>query len=419
MVTKRTILAVAWAAGTMVLAACDRPPGTARDVAGPEVQVAPSASGAPERASERLARRMALALRSPAFRSYVRNELARSTFREHKLPFRVFLGADGGRARAALARASGEREDVVDGEIATTEALEFYVPVPGHRAAWDGGEDVLVATALRDGEAPVAFDTRGVRHLLDPDVAPTTPVLALVPVETDFTRPAERLEACLDPENCGGGGGGSDGGDGGGGTGGGAFLTGSLYMTASHFQGTYESWIKGSPEIEVHILGQSGQSDSLASYQCAGEHAGGPYAFDQNGKDWTGSVLLFSRGQFDTYAAAHPGQSVRVFFLEDDDGACQIKVDQDRFAALIAAADQAYRAMTSGRDTSIALVRYFNRARSAQNLLSALASWIKTNDDPIGTAIEDDVVGVYYPGFNWIVKGDNNITNGWVRFEMR
>ena len=38
-------------------------------------------------------------------------------------------------------------------------------------------------------------------------------------------------------------------------------------------------------------------SDSLTSYQCAGEHAGGLYAFDQNNLDWTGNVLLFTQSQ--------------------------------------------------------------------------------------------------------------------------
>jgi len=419
MVTKRTILATALTAAAVAVAGCDRAAEAPADIAGPAVRVAPPVAPAADRRSERLALRMARAMHSPVFRAYVRAQLEHSPFREGKLPFQAFLDANGGRGRAALARENDETEDAVAADAAQAIALEFYLPVPAHRTAWAGDEDILVATALRDGEAPVAFDTRGRRTLLDAATPPVTPVLALVPVETDFTRPMDGLQACLD-DSCSGGGGGGGGDDGSGGDGGGGTVaTGSLYMTAAHFGSTYESWIKGSPEFEVHILGQVGQSDSLMSYQCAGEHAGGPYAYDQNGKDWTGSVLLFSRSQFDQYRTAHPGQSVRVFFLEDDDTACQIKVDQDRFAALIAAADQAYGALTSGRDTTIAILREFRRARSGQNLLSALASWIRTNDDPVGTAVEDAVVGTYYAGFNWIVKGDNNVTNGWVNLEMR
>ena len=67
--------------------------------------------------------------------------------------------------------------------------------------------------------------------------------------------------------------------------------------------------MKGSPEYEIHIMGQSGASDSLTSYQCAGEHAGGAYAFDQNTLDWTGNVLLFSQAQLNSYKTAHPDRA--------------------------------------------------------------------------------------------------------------
>ena len=33
--------------------------------------------------------------------------------------------------------------------------------------------------------------------------------------------------------------------------------------------------------------------------------------------------------------------------------------------------------------------------------------------------IESSVVGVSYPGANWIVKGDGNKTNGWINLVMR
>jgi hypothetical protein len=50
-------------------------------------------------------------------------------------------------------------------------------------------------------------------------------------------------------------------------------------MTYFNVNKDFEGWLKGSPEYEIHIMGQSGASDSLTSYQCAGEHAGGAYAF--------------------------------------------------------------------------------------------------------------------------------------------
>src|ERR1041384_2784840 len=109
-----------------------------------------------------------------------------------------------------------------------------------------------------------------------------------------------------------------------------------------------EGWLKGDPEFEVHILGQDGTSGAMKSYQCAGAQAGGPYTFDQNEKTWSGSVLLFSQAQIDAYRAAHPGQALRVFVVEDDDGACQIKTDSTRVAQLFKDLQAVYGAWTAG-----------------------------------------------------------------------
>ena len=57
----------------------------------------------------------------------------------------------------------------------------------------------------------------------------------------------------------------------------------------------------------------------------------GYYAFDQNNLDWSGNVLLFSQAQLNSYKAAHPNQNLRILALEDDDGACQIRLDGNRF----------------------------------------------------------------------------------------
>ena len=46
-------------------------------------------------------------------------------------------------------------------------------------------------------------------------------------------------------------------------------------------------------------------------------------------------------------------------------------------------------------------------------------SFITTQDDFIGNAVEDVVVGQFYPNANWVIKGENNVTNGWAKLEMR
>src|SRR5437879_3448420 len=258
--------------------ACDDNPVTApeRPAAPP---AAPSASAA---APEKLARAVALALADPEFRAYVKSQLDASPFREHKLPFQRFLAANGGRAAAALAQSAGATRAAMLRAADAAIPLEFYFPVPAHLAAWAGDGSLLVATALRDHDAPVAFDPRGERRVLSPDEPPATPVLALVPVETDFRSPLSRVW-CYGCGDEGGGGGGYP-----------IVPPPGLYLTQAHFTKTFEGWLKGAPEFEVHILGQSGQTDSLKDYQCAGERQSWPYYFDQNNLDWTGSVMLFS-----------------------------------------------------------------------------------------------------------------------------
>ena len=392
------ILTLATLAATAALAACsDRAPlnPPAREDAAPPLTAGPATAQKPER----LARQLAKALRNPAFRAYVKAQLDASPFREHKLQFQTFLGASGGRALRYL-------EEGVEQEAKAAIPLEIYFPVPAHRAAWTGDENVLVATAITDRDVPVAFDPRGGRHLLDPETPPETPVLALVPVETDFTAGPQRQE-CLE---CGGGSGGDvqppppppPG----------------LYMTKAHFVQDFEGWLKGAPEFEVHILGQKGATDSLQSYQCAGERQYGPYFFNQDNLDWSGSVLLFSKQQLDQYNATHPGQNVRVFVVEDDDTACEIKTDPDRFQKLISAVDSAYGRFTSGNDSSTATRKAYRYAKAIYNIWQALAHWLKSNDELVGNAVEDTIVGSFYPGYNWFVKGENNITNGWINLVM-
>jgi hypothetical protein len=396
-------LRVAALAFLLVALACSERPSTTAPAAPNRAPVpagSPTLSGA-----EQLARSMALALGDPAFRAHVKQQLDRSPFREHKLPFQRFLAADGGRGAAALARGSGVATADLTRDANRAMPLEMYLPVPEHRRAWKGGDDILVATAVGDHEAPVAFDVHGNRRLLDAARPPAMPVLAVVPVETDFS---VAPSICLLSLTCGGGGGGAP-----------PSPPPGLYMTKAHFVDDFEGWLKGDPEFEVHILGQKGQTDSLTDYQCAGEKQPTPYYFDQNGLDWSGNVLLFSKAQLDAYNAAHPGQNIRVFVVEDDDTACEIKADKDLLNDAIKAIDGAYKAITAGNDSSSLGTKVYKRANAFQKLWAALASLINTNDEIVGNAVEDVVVGISYPGYNWIVKGQNNMTNGWINLQMK
>lgn len=366
-------------------------------------------AGTPEQAArhQRLARRLARALRDDQFRSTVYRELQASTEREGKIHLQRFLDP-GSVARQRLAELNQEAPQDVGADLEASPAIELYLPVPAHRQSWRGGLEVLVATAESDREAPVAFDILGQRRTLDPLRPPSLPVIALERAETEF---APRLAASTCLTGCAeepGSGGGTP-----------VLATPGLYLTYASFTQTFEGWLKGSPEFEVHILGQDGTSSALKSYQCAGAQAAAPFQYDQNDKQWSGSVLLFSQSQLDAFKAAHPTQSIRVFLLEDDDGACAIKLDSTRVATLFKQLQSAYGSLTGGKDEKLLSLKTFVKAVSLLNLLKSGWSVITTQDDLVGNAIEDVVAGQFFPGANWVVKGENTITNGAIRLEMR
>jgi hypothetical protein len=393
------------------LTACDRSAPTAAN----EETPAPSPTtryGIERDAMDRLARKLARALADPVFRAYLKGELDRSPFPEHKLQLQTLLLQSDRRVLKEVARLDGATEADVDTDVEQAIPLEIYFPVPAHRTDWDGGANLLVASAREDREAPIAYDVAGHRQVLSPDRAPATPVLSVVPVETDFAHPTgPGAEAtCTD---CGGGGSG-------GGTGTPSGPPPGLYMTYSHFVQDFEGWFKGDPEFEYHILGQSGTSDSLRDYQCAGGSAGSYYHFDQNALNWTGAVLLFSQAQLNGYKSAHPNQNFRVVAVEDDDTGCVIKFDANRFKNALSTLQSQYPNVTGAKDTlSSTLVKFIKRANALQKILAAAYSFITTQDDFIGNALEDVVVRQFYPGANWVIKGENNVTNGWLKLEMR
>ena len=358
---------------------------------------------------EGVARRLARALQNPDFRTRLYRRLQGSPYPEGKVHLQRTLRASGQAELRAMAALNDESEAALDATLRGTQALELYLPVPAHRAQWSGDDRLLVATQARDGEVPVAFDLRGGRHILDPARPPLTPVLAVVPVETDFDTPPVSTQALpiCDPNlgGCGGGGGGSGG------------VYPGLYMTQAHFVQDFEGWLKGSPEFEIHIMGQYGHTDSLQKYQCAGENRSSPYYWN-GGTNWSGSVMLFSQAELNGYRLAHPGVNFRVVAMEDDDTPCVMKIDQNRWLPFISSLGSAYQSVTGATDTG-SVKKYIAAGRSLLNFLASIASWIKSNDELIGNAIEDKVVGEYHTGLNWILRGDGNKTNGWIRLEMR
>lgn len=409
--------ALALSATLFLAAACAEGPSPLDPAA---TSVAPTPGGAPpvsEHAArhQRLARSFAQALSDEGFRALVYRTLSESPVPEGKVHLQGFLAGGQGTSRRRFAELAGAAESDISADLDGSAPIEIYLPVPEHRRRWTGGAEVLVATAESDREAPTAFDTQGRRRRLDPERAPAIPVIALGRAELAFRQEGALLDEtcfidCTEEPSSGGTGATTGSAD---------LISPGLYMTYAKFNDTFEGWLKGSPEFEVHILGQDGGSTSMKSYQCAGALAGPPYQYDQNEKEWSGRVMLFSQTQLDAFKAEHPGQSVRVFLVEDDDAACVIKMDSTRVTNLFKTLKAAYGDLTGGKDDKVFSLKTFTRALSLLSFLRSTWSAITTQDDLIGNAIEDSVAREYFPGANWIVKGENTVTNGAIRLEMR
>jgi len=361
----------------------------------------------PQTRNERLARRLALALQDRDFRAAVHAEVTGSQLPEGKVHFQRFLTDQGGKQRRRLAELAGEREEAIGSDLFGAAPIEVYLPVRDHRRAWKGEAAILVATATRDGDPPIAFDPRGRRLLLDPITPPKTPVIALVPAEHDFSSAGIPAQVPHEPPGGYGGGGTTS-----------PSTTPGLYLTYAQLTSTFEGWLKGAPEIEVHMLGQDGSSNTLKSYQCAGERAGGPYAFNMDEKEWRGNVLLFSQAQLDGYKASHPSQALRILVLEDDDTPCGIRSDSARVTRMFELIASKYGELTGGRDT-LTVVKMFKKAKTLISILKSVWSFFQTKDEIAGTAIEDLVAQEFFPGANWIIKGENTVTHGALKLEMR
>ena len=363
-------------------------------------------SNAPAAARERLAKALAVALGDPATRAAVKHRLDGSNAPEGKVQFQALVRSGQTSLLAALARASAQAPSELLSDLDAARGLELYLPVPAQRAAWPGDARFLVATIGRDGERPVGFDATGARYDLDRATPPDTPVLALVPQETDFTRghPAQMM-ACVDM--CGDGNSGSGGQP----TGGAGGSAPGLYLVQSHFTDYFESWIKGAPEFEYHVygLGDNGQTVQLA---CTGPQQTGAYRFVQQDLDWTGSVMLLSDADYSAYQAKHPGAPVRIVAWEDDDEACVDHADVNNVSALITAVDNAYHSITSGK-VDPWYIHGIKAAPSIFALVSAIHNVILTNDDLIGNGVEGTITGDAPNGANWVVKSTGTVTTGW------
>ena len=383
------------------------------------------AAASPERvALTKVARLVAVAMDNEAARQRLKRDLRAAPFREHKLQLGNYLRSKNGRALLGemAERTRGGERDVFDA-LAAIRPLELYMPVVRHRESWTGKGDILVVSQLEESSPIVAFDERGREVSLDRKVAPEQPTLSIVPVETNFDQPmaaassrnvrdlggsaigtlqrlapkGSSLIACGD--TCGGGGSAPQ------------AIPPGLYLEYSRILDAKEPWLKGEPEIEVHIQGP--RSTAGPTYgddlSCSGEHAY-DYAkvFNQDGAFWEGRVLLFSQSEVAAFTSKF-NQGFHVLFWEDDNQPCILKLDSNVLVGLVQATASAFGSVAikvlPGASPLVVVGVFLG------TFFSNAGSYLLTNDDFLGAAVDQGSAGYNYPGNTHVIM-DGSTLNG-------
>lgn len=204
-----------------------------------------------------LARAVARQLSDPVARAKLLAAMQHSPYRDWKVSWNAFTSEAG----SGLLR--GVTKDAV-GLTAnrrltqTYRDLEMFIPVPEHRAQWEGGTNLIVTVYLDDRygrEGWVGFDLNGNQVKLSLDAPPATPVLVLLRPEGLIRRGQGLQFAECTEETCtGGGGGGSP-----------PPPPPGYFMTEWQIDQSYESWTAGSPEFEIVAWHWTGQWTTTAN----------------------------------------------------------------------------------------------------------------------------------------------------------
>lgn len=245
---------------------------------------------------------LATALRDPALRGRLWVALEASPVPEHKLHLGRLL--EGSRPlREAMQAATSHELSTLLGRAGN---LELYLPVPGHRGAWRGGEELVVATGLDDREGPLyAVGVDGAAVALSAESPPAQPVLGLVPAES-FRGDGEPLFVDLSP------------GDSAGTT---TALTG-LWATEIKVDDwtRYESWLWGLPELELHV--QDARSRQLVA--CVeGTRSIAPRRLELASDAPQRPVLLGTASELPL------GSAFLIAVVENDGAPCRLEAERD------------------------------------------------------------------------------------------
>ena len=408
----------------------DAPSRTAGPTASADVQAgpapsSPSSSSSEERAAlTKIARLVAVAMDNEPARQRLKRDMRAAPFREHKLQLGSYLkSADGRALLGRMVALSGAGEKELFATVAAVRPLELYMPVSKHRESWTGSAAVLLVSQLDEAEAITAFDERGNSIVLDRTVPPDQPTLSIVPVETRFDQPMSIAASknvrdrsgmavgTLEPmtlkaaaklecgEDCAGGGGGAP------------AIAPGLYLEFSRILDMKEPWFRGDPEVEVHIQGprETGSPTSGIDLSCSGEHAY-EYAkvFNQDGGFWEGRVLLFSEAETVNFTNKFQ-QGFHVFFWEDDNDPCVLKLDTNVLVGIVRST------FTASSTVALKVIPIASWPVVAGAFVAAFfasaGDWLLTNDDFLGAAVDQASAGYYYPGNTHVIM-DGTTLNG-------
>ncbi len=389
---------------------------------------------------------------------------------EHKLAFAAYLhDVSGGILLAKMAQATGKTREEVLSQLQALPPLEFYMPVAAHRATWTGGDNLIVAAQLEEGQPPIGFLIDGTPVTLKLDEPPATPVLALVPVETDFSqelpssdwrnvddkggqtigtlvrltggrapRSAPRSAVNLpsgfstanpealtdaralvaadicDPSTaivpC------DDGSDGGNAPPPAVYPAG-VYLDRAHVSHLGEDWPRGDAEIELFVIGPTFSPEANGEkISCSGEHAGSIKHYDQNTSDfqaawWSVQAQILSMAEVGHYQEIY-NAPYSLQLWEDDDTGCEI-VSHDRSRI-----EELYDDLRSAQRATTLLISIISGGlHISPGTINAIRALIDNN--PLDS--DDDFLGnvVYTPGTTrtnqWgdsFVDGDLVLTDG-------
>jgi len=362
----------------------------------------------------RIGKVVAMSLAEKSARQQLKSRMRAAPFKEHKLELGAYVRSEEG--RQSLTRAVGGRaSDELLTLLEQVRPLEFYMPVRSHRETWVGDEEVLVAVQLEEEDPVVAFNARGEEIRLDPNIPPGQATLSIVPAETRFDRPMPASSRNVGDLNGSAVGTltsfnpqmssliAAEPGDGGGGGGGGSTAVApGLYLEFSRIVDMHEPWTRGDPEIEVHIQGPTDAANPRlgVDLSCSGEHA---YdyrkVFNQDGGFWDGRVMLFSADEISRYNSQFT-DGFHVFFWEDDDSPCVLKLDNNTLIELIkstAAAVGAVSLKVNPTDWRVAAGLFL------ATLFSNPGEWLKTNDDFVGAAVYTTITPYLYLSTNHVI----------------